>query len=111
MSKIANALATTGFDFTHFAWSHAPSSDYGVWAEEYGTELKAGDIVVEQVMNGYVDYFTRDDSDAPRTTIQNAMTNAGIVWHLDTVQYEEDTGYIHYTWEYHEHGDEPVVTT
>ena len=29
-----------------------------------------------------------------------AMTDAGIVWHLDAVQYENDTGYIHYTWEY-----------
>ena len=55
-------------------------------------------------MNGYVDYFTRDDTGSPKATIEKAMTDAGIVWHLDTVQYENDTGYIHYTWEYHEYG-------
>ena len=51
-------------------------------------------------MNGFVDYFTRDDTGAPKATIEKAMTDAGIVWHLDAVQYENDTGYIHYTWEY-----------
>ena len=40
----------------------------------------------------------------PQQDIQDAMTEAGVVWHLDAVQYENDTGYIHYTWEYHENG-------
>ena len=97
-------LVQNGYKFAHFAWSHAPEGDYGTWSEEYGTEFKAGSVVAEQVMNGYVDYFTRDDSGAPKTAIEKAMTDAGIVWHLDTVQYENDTGYIHYTWEYHEYG-------
>ena len=64
----------------------------------------AAGIVAEQAMNGYVDYLTRDDTGSPKATIEKAMTDAGIVWHLDTVQYENDTGYIHYTWEYHEYG-------
>lgn len=106
---ISDAIATlqaspTNYKFAHFAWSHAPAGDYGTWAEEYGTEFKAGGVVAEQAMNGYVDYFTRDDTGAPKTAIEKAMTDEGIVWHLDTVQYENDTGFIHYTWEYHEYG-------
>ena len=61
-------------------------------------------------MNGFVDYFTRDDSDTPKETIETAMNDAGIVYHLAAIQHENDTGYIHYSWEYYEHG-EPTATT
>lgn len=98
------ALQEDGFQFAHFSWSHAPEGDYGTWEENAGTEFMAEDAVAEQVMNGYVDYFTRDNTSAPRSAIQSAMTNAGVIWHLDTVQFEDDTGYIHYTWRYYEHG-------
>ena len=101
---ISDALATTKLDFAHFAWSHAPAGDYGTWGEDHGNEFVAGNGVCEQVMSGYVDYFTRDDSGAPKAAIEQAMTDAGIVWHLDAIQYENDTGYIHYTWEYFENG-------
>lgn len=101
---ISDALATTKLDFAHFAWSHAPSGDYGTWGEDTGNEFTANGIVSEQVMNGFVDYFTRDDTGAPKATIEKAMTDAGIVWNLDAVQYESDTGYIHYSWSYHENG-------
>lgn len=98
------SLVQNGYKFAHFAWSHAPEGDYGTWGEDSGNEFTAGDVVAETVMNGFVDYFTRDDSGAPKETIENAMTDEGIVFHLDAVQYESDTGYIHYTWEYFENG-------
>ena len=98
------SLADLGYEFAHFAWSHAPEGDYGTWGEDTGNEFKVGNVVAEQVMNGFLDFFTRDDSGMPQQVIQDAMTEAGVVWHLDAVQYENDTGYIHYTWEYHENG-------
>jgi hypothetical protein len=98
------SLADLGYKFAHFAWSHAPEGDYGTWGEDTGNEFKVGNVVAEQVMNGFLDFFTRDDSGMPQQDIQDAMTEAGVVWHLDAVQYESDTGYIHYTWEYHENG-------
>lgn len=97
-------LVQNGYKFAHFAWSHAPEGDYGTWEEVLGNEFKANGIVSEQVMSGVVDYFTRDDSGAPKAAIEQAMTNAGIVWHLSAVLYENDTGYIHYSWDYYEHG-------
>lgn len=98
------SLVQNGYKFAHFAWSHAPEGDYGTWGEDSGNEFTAGDVVAETVMNGFIDYFTRDDSGTPKETIQKAMTDEGIVFHLDAVQYENDTGYIHYTWEYYENG-------
>lgn len=104
ISDAISALQNDGYTFAHFAWSHAPEGDYGTWGEDTGNEFEADGLVIEQVMNGFVDYFTRDDSDTPKNAIQQAMTAAGVIWHLDAVQYESDTGYIHYTWEYFEHG-------
>lgn len=99
-----SALQLLGYKFARFSWSHAPEGDYGTYAEDSADEFVVGNQVVEQVMSGYVDYFTRVDSGVAKTAIQNAMTAAGVVWHLDAIQYEDDTGYIHYTWSYHEHG-------
>lgn len=104
---ITDAIASLedhDYKFAHFAWSHAPEGDYGTWGEDTGNEFKVGNVVAEQVMNGFLDFFTRDDSGMPQYDIQDAMTEEGVVWHLDAVQYENDTGYIHYTWEYHENG-------
>ena len=99
------ALVQDGYKFAHFAWSHAPSGDYGTWTEDSGDEFSCDGAVAEQLLSGWVDYFTRDDSGAPMAAIQSAMTDSGVIWHLDTVQYEDDTGYIHYTWAYHESGE------
>lgn len=104
ISDAITTLRGQGYAFAHFAWSHAPEGDYGTWAEDTGTEFTVGNVTAEQVLNGFVDYFTRDDSATPRQAIQQAMTDAGVVWHLDAVQHESDTGYIHYSWSYYEHG-------
>lgn len=104
ISDAIAALELKGYAFAHFAWSHAPSGDYGTWSETGGTEFKAGGIVAEQVMEGVVDYFTRDDSGTPQADIQKALKDAGIIFTLGAVQYENDTGYIHYSWDYYEHG-------
>lgn len=100
ISDAIAALELKGYSFAHFAWSHAPEGDYGTWGEDTGNEFAIGNVVAEQVMNGFLDFFTRDDSGTPKADIQKAMTDAGIVWNLDAIQYENDTGYIHYTWEY-----------
>lgn len=104
MSDVKTALAGTGLKFRHFAWSKAPSGDYGVYGEDMGRELRAGNLVIEQELQGTIDYFTRDDSDLPRTTIQTALTTAGINFSLDSIQYESDTGYIHYSWVFYING-------
>lgn len=98
-------LTSLGYKFAHFAWSHAPQGNYGTWSEEAGNEFASDGRITEQAMSGWVDYFTRDDSGDPQKDIQDALTAAGVVWHLDAVQYENDTGYIHYTFEYFESGE------
>lgn len=98
VNQLKTALATTLYPFAHYAWSHAPSGDYGVYGEDGGAELSADNLSHESKVEVVVDLFTRKDDGAPKTAVESAIRNAGGKAHLDTVQYEDDTGYIHYSW-------------
>lgn len=91
-------LDSTGYKFTHYGWSHAPKGDYGVWAEDGANDLNADDKHTESVLTGTVDYFTRDDSGKPKSVIETALNNGEVAWYLNSIQFENDTGYIHYEW-------------
>ena len=98
MDELATALTNTGLPFAHFGWSKAPAGDYGVYAEDGANDLIAGNKHVEKVLQGTVDYFTRDDSGTPKATIEAALDSVPVAWYLNSVQFENDTGYIHYEW-------------
>ena len=49
-------------------------------------------------MTGTVDYVTRDDSGACKEIIEAALEAAGCAWALESIQYEDDTGLIHWEW-------------
>ena len=98
MDELINALAETGYQFAHFGWSKAPDGDYGVYAEDGANDLIAGNKHVEKVLQGTVDYFTRDDSGYPKVAIEFALDSVPVAWYLNSIQFESDTGYIHYEW-------------
>lgn len=101
LQLVKDALASTGLPFAHYAWaSNAKErkTDHGVWAEDGANELYADDIHAEKAIQGTIDYFTRDDSGAPQTTIEAALNNGKIAWYLNSIQFEDDTGFIHYEW-------------
>ena len=104
MDEMITALTATGYSFAHFGWSTAPEGDYGVYAEDGANDLIANGRHTERILQGTVDYFTRDDSGAPKTAIETALDGAGIAWYLNSVQLESDTGYIHYEWVWEANG-------
>ena len=104
MVDMRNILASTGYAFKHFAWKSAPEGDYGVWAEESGADLVAGNRHIERATAGTIDYFTRNDSIVVRETIESALNSAPILWALNAILFEEDTGFIHYEWTYTVYG-------
>ena len=104
LSDLINALQETGYQFAHFAWSHSPDGDYGTYAEESGEDFVADEIHAEKGTGGYINYFTRDDSGTPKSTIEAALNGLQIPWYLNTVQFEEDTGLIHYVWRFSVYG-------
>ena len=100
LTPLLNALNATGLSFAHYGWSKTArelDEDHGVVAENGGEDFIANDIHLERATTGTVDYFTRDNSDSPRSTIE-AVLNQYCAWQLNSVQFEEDTGYIHYEW-------------
>lgn len=104
LEELFLALQATGYAFAHYAWSKAPEGDYGTYAESNGNDLIADDKHIERGTEGYINLFTRDDTDTPRVKIERALNSLNIAWNLNTVQYENDTGYIHYEWEFGVYG-------
>lgn len=71
---------------------------YLIWAED-GAENWGADLTVkEQRFTGAADYYTKDEYDATIDAIQAEATVSDIWLALDSVQYEEETNLIHYSW-------------
>ena len=65
-----------------------------------GDSLHLNDKKNEQVITGTVDLFTKDEYDQLIDDIQNALSGADISFILNSVQYEEETEFIHYEWRF-----------
>lgn len=98
LDDLKTALDRTELPFAHFGWSKAPAGDYGVYAEDGSNDLEANNLHAERIIEGTVDYFTRDDTGAPKATIEAALEASGCAWRLESVQFEDDTGFIHFEW-------------
>lgn len=123
MDELVNALKATGYAFAHFGWSKAPDGDYGVYAEEGANDLIANGRHAERAIRLTVDYFTRSvdatvvydgggavystnetglyswfDSHPAKTAIEAAFDSVGCAWYLNSIQFENDTGYVHLEW-------------
>lgn len=90
-------LTVTPDTFHYFA--HKKPNKYIVWAEEeQGSAIHADDEMTEQSLRGTIDYFTKIEADPNFDFIQGKLNSSDIAWSLNSVQHEQDTGYIHYEW-------------
>lgn len=77
------------------------SDRYFVWQENGANDFEAGGIHAEKAVTGSTDLFTRQEFDPWRSAMEAAFDASGfIVWYLSNVQYEEDTGFWHYEWDW-----------
>lgn len=75
------------------------TDQYIVWAEDTeGSSVEGDNRKTNQSIQGTIDYFTRTEFDPVADDIQEALIDAGISFYLNSVQYEEETKYIHYQW-------------
>ena len=103
MGDLIEALEATGLPFAAYGWIRtAPelSRDHGVYALDDDVTLRADGEHAERAYTGTVDYFTRDPSGAPQQAVEAALEAGAFTWELNSVQYEQDTGFIHYEWEF-----------
>ena len=98
LSDLRDALLTITSDTFHY-YARKKPDQYIVWAEdgEAGSD-SSDDEKADQVLQGTIDYFTKAEFDPNFDFIQNKLNSLDISWRLNSVQYEEATGYIHYEW-------------
>lgn len=72
---------------------------YCVWAEDSESDaLNTDNYKGGQTIQGTIDYFTKDEDDPNIEAFQTELNKARIGWSLNSVQYEDETGFIHYEW-------------
>lgn len=95
---IGAALKTVIPKVYHFDGA-GKAAPYAVWSEDgTGSESWANNKMVGRTLTGTVDYFTKNTEDPALPLIEAAMEAAGILYHLESVQFEDDTGICHYEW-------------
>ena len=84
--------------FRYFATGQ--TGNYIVWAEDgEGDTVHADGRKVERAITGTIDYFTKTENDPVVKQIEDVLdSDDGISWYLNSVQYEQDTGYVHFEW-------------
>lgn len=76
------------------------SGRYFVWQEDGANDLSAGNIHAERAVTGSTDLFTRQEYDPWAGELEASFDARGIAWSLRDVQYEPETGFVHYTWDW-----------
>lgn len=71
---------------------------YLVWQEDGAEDFEADGRHAEKAMTGTTDLFTKEEFDGAIDALEDAYDAHGIAWSLNSVQYEDETGIIHYEW-------------
>ena len=72
------------------------SDRYFVWGG--ADDLEASNVHAEKAVTGYTDLYTKQEFDPWKEEIEESFDKYGIFWSLNSVQYEEETGFTHYEW-------------
>lgn len=110
LSDVKALLLTIGPPVFHYFPPEGQTGTYLVWAEDgEGDTVHADGRKVERAITGTIDYFTKTENDPVVKQIETALDSAdGLAWYLNSIQYEQDTGYIHYEWVFEIDGAEEV---
>lgn len=97
---VRNAL--TGISESNVYHYFAPGGHpdpYVVWAETgEDNSLEADNRKASYALTGSIDLFTKTEFDPFIDSVFNALNAAEIGFELESVQFEDDTKYIHYSW-------------
>ena len=81
----------------HYTAPENTSANYAVWAELSGVALSSDNKQAEGRCEIAIDYFTKTEFDGTIDSISSYLNNFGS-WHIESVQFEPETRYIHYEW-------------
>lgn len=98
LEKVREALLTVTENVGHYT-AYDDSDRYIVWAEDMEVEsMEVDNYKAGQTVEGTIDYFTKSEDDENILNIPKALNAARIGWELNSVQYEDETRFIHYEW-------------
>lgn len=98
IKRVRDALLSVMPNVGHYT-AQKKKAPYIVWAEDgEGDAVWADGKQQEQTITGTIDYFTETEFDPTDDRIQAALSEAGVSFRINLIQYEEDTKLIHTEW-------------
>lgn len=73
---------------------------YFVWREDGSRDLNADNRHAEKAVTGVTDLYTKQEFDPWAEQISEAFSSAGMAWSLVGVEFEEETGFWHHSWDW-----------
>ncbi|MBQ8994517.1 MAG: hypothetical protein IJ091_11370 [Oscillospiraceae bacterium] len=104
LNTLKNAILEACLNLWHYTAPNNAQVPYAVWAEDQRFDFEANGKHAEHAWQGTLDYFTRTENDLEVQNIEEALDSIPIGWRLNSIQYEEDTGVIHYEWVWNLYG-------
>lgn len=98
LEPLSAALAALTERCYHYYAMPGTTPPYIVWAEDGDNDLSADNVHAERCFEGTVDLFTREEGDELIEAVPSALEGIGAAYYLNSVQYEEDTGLLHFEW-------------
>lgn len=93
----AALVALTDKTYHYFAQPNT-TPPYLVWMEDSDNDITADNIHAEKALAGTIDLYTKTEDDPLMASVPLALEEIGASYYLNSVQYEEETGLIHYEW-------------
>ena len=87
-------------DVYHYTKPTEKEAPYAVWMENGDESFNSDNQKSERVLEGTLDYYTLNDLDPALDALESAMLEMGAAWQLSSVQFEDETNLIHYTWDW-----------
>ena len=98
LESLCTALTSTvGVTFKPYAWVDHPD-EFGVAAYDGGNDLAAGNVHAEESMSGTIDLFIKSTEKTRPESVASTLDALDVAWRLNSVQYENKTGYVHWEW-------------
>lgn len=103
ISDLGEALSDLT-ELTFHYWRPAPrnASAYIVWSEDgERNSFSADNRKAQQPIHGTIDLFSKTEYDPLVDSIQELLNDyENLSWRLSDVQFENETNFIHHTWEW-----------
>lgn len=99
LATMINNLKATGIPLVEFGWRNAPEPPYMVWGTDGTADaVHADGKLQERVRTGTIDLYSVKSMGADYQNVEKALNKSGVAWSLNSVQYEDGTGMVHYEW-------------